>query len=154
MSNSSLGDLSVASAGECFRDVEVPSPTPDFIMSARLNITRRPQVTKGACAALGVVALLLLVPGSALATHGGYHTPCGDRSSHPTAADTTLYSTPTGAGVIGSNGYVEAGAAPSGTSSTAGIHGGTSGGELYGHVSDDGVCVGSAPAGVHRDVPL
>jgi hypothetical protein len=109
-------------------------------------------VTKGARAALGAAALSVLVPGSALATHGGYHTPCGDQSSHQTEADTTLYTTPTGAGVIGSNGYVEAGATPSGTTTTAGVQGGTSGGELYGHVSDDGVCVGSGPAGAHRDI--
>lgn len=94
---------------------------------------------------VGAVAALAVVPGIATATHGGHHTPCGDASSHPAEEDTTVYLTSDGAGVISDAAYAEVG--------SGGVHGGASDSSLYGHAGPEGVCAGSAPAGVHDEVP-
>lgn len=82
--------------------------------------------------------------------HKGYSTKCSDHSTfNGKPSSSTVYQSNTAAerkgyaGVTGSNGYIEAGGDASGSAPTGAVHGTTAGGEFYGHVGDDRVCVGS-----------
>lgn len=113
-------------------------------------------MTRRTGVAVAAVGAMMLLPGYAVAGHGGYHTPCGDESDEnaPGSGTYAIYGGPDSVGVIGPPGYAEVNFTDINDRPPVptGVHGGTSGNQAYAHADGGRVCVGSQTAGVHQDV--